>query len=293
VLHQTTTEISEVLDLALGRAARAIEDRNLQVFVRVPRTGLGVTCDPERIAQAFGNVLSNAVKYSSPQGRITIEAQRVDDRVQIVIRDEGAGIDADHLARILEPFRALVAEHSGLGLGLAIARELVELHSGTINVASAGVGRGTTVTIELPAVRSDTQVTPRQKTRRMRVLLVEDNHDTALALQHALETLGYEIALAHNGPVALTVARSFEPEVALLDINLPVMDGWELSRRLREVKVKGRNLPVIAVTARDQDQDKQRSAEAGFAGHLVKPIDLAELERVVEQLSAPRDPADQ
>ncbi|HUS27078.1 MAG TPA: hybrid sensor histidine kinase/response regulator [Kofleriaceae bacterium] len=288
-LRRTTLEIAQVIDLSLERLSRTFEETKTQVFVRVPRSGLGVDCDPERMAQVFTNVLHNAAKYSDPGSVVNVEAERSGESVRIRIRDSGPGIESHALEQIFEPFNGARPTNAGLGLGLGISRKLVELHSGKLAIRSDGGGSGTEVVIELPHTPAPdgALIPPINLERRKRVLLVEDNHDTAVALQRALETLGYQVALAHNGPVALTVARTFQPDVALLDINLPVMDGWELSKRLRELKVPSRELHFVAVTARDQEQDKQRSADAGFADHLVKPIDLNKLERVVENLPDP------
>jgi signal transduction histidine kinase/ActR/RegA family two-component response regulator len=290
-LRTTTLELAHVIDLSLEKLARPLEERRTQIFVRAPRVGLGIECDPERMAQAIANVVQNASQYSEPGSKVVIEAQNLDGRIRMQIKDEGAGIEASRLANLYVPFRETQgrAEHAGLGLGLAIARHLVELQGGDIRVDSAGIGKGTIVTIELPHQPAPAvEVTaPATKKARKRVLLVEDNHDAATALQKALEMLGYQVALAHNGPVALTVAKAFQPDVALLDINLPVLDGWELSKRLRELRVPARELHFVAVTARDQEQDRQKSAEAGFVEHLVKPIDLGKLERVVENLPDP------
>jgi signal transduction histidine kinase/ActR/RegA family two-component response regulator len=289
-LRTTKTELAYVIDLALERVARTLEERRTQIFVRAPRVGLGIECDPERMAQAIANVVQNASQYSEPGSKVVIEAQNIAGRIGMQVRDEGAGIDPGRLANLYVPFRETKRpDNAGLGLGLAIARHIIELQGGEIRVESAGVGRGTSVTIELPHQRTPAvEVTAAAtKKARKRVLLVEDNHDAAIALQHALELLGYQVALAHNGPVALTVAKAFQPDVALLDINLPVMDGWELSKRLRELRVPSRELHFVAVTARDQEQDRQKSAEAGFVDHLVKPIDLGKLERVVENLPDP------
>lgn len=285
-LHPARVELAKVVDDAMQQVAKQLEERSTRVFVRVPRTGLEIECDPERIAQVLANVLDNASKFSESGSQVSVEASRVDNRARIVIRDQGAGIEPQRLAHVFEPFQDRNGTTHGLGLGLAITRNLIELHGGRVELNSV-VGQGTECVIELPMEATTTRAPApieKKKTARKRVLLVEDNHDTAVALQRALETLGYQVALAHNGPVALTVARSFQPDVALLDIGLPVMDGWELARRLRELKVPARELHFVAVTARDQDTDKQRSADAGFAEHLVKPIDLVKLERVVESL---------
>ncbi len=288
-LRPKPTELANIIDRAMELVTPMFNERNTQVFVRVPRVGLRLDVDSERIAQAIANLLSNAARYSEPGSRVWVQATRDFDRVRIVIKDEGGGIEPDRLAVIFEAFYQAPEARprsAGVGLGLAISRSLVELHGGTLTVTSPGAGQGTECAIELPTearavVTATASVAPAS---RRRLLLVEDNDDSARALKSALEQLGYVVALAHNGPVALNVARSFEPDVVLMDIGLPVMDGWELARRLREVRGGTQDTPVVAVTAFDRDVDKQRSTEAGFVEHLVKPIDLAKLQEVVESL---------
>lgn len=288
-LRPKPSELANIIDRAMELVTPMFEERNTQVFVRVPRVGLRLDVDPERIAQAIANLLSNAARYSEPGSRVWIHATRDYDRVRIVIKDEGSGIEPERLAVIFEAFYQAPESRprsAGVGLGLAIARSLVELHGGTLQVTSPGAGQGTECLIELPTearavAAATTTVAPAS---RRRLLLVEDNDDSARALKSALEQLGYIVALAHDGPIALNVARSFEPDVVLMDIGLPVMDGWELARRLREIRGPAHETPVVAVTAFDRDIDKQRSNEAGFVEHLVKPIDLAKLQQVVESL---------
>jgi signal transduction histidine kinase/ActR/RegA family two-component response regulator len=288
-LRPKPTELANIIDRAMELVTPLFEERNTQVFVRVPRVGFRLDVDPERIAQAIANVLVNASRYSERGSRVWVQAAREGDRVRVVIKDEGTGIEPDRLPVIFEAFYQPPETRprtSGLGLGLAISRSLVELHGGTLEVRSDGAGKGTEGTFEIPASARVATSLPTMATAgsRRKLLLVEDNDDTARSLKNALEQLGYVVALAHNGPVALNVARTFDPDVVLMDIGLPVMDGWELARRLREVRGATHNAPVVAVTAYDREIDKQRSTEAGFAEHLVKPIDLNRLQEVVESL---------
>jgi signal transduction histidine kinase len=284
-LDRARVELALVLDRAQECVRRFVQERHTQILVDLPRAGLAVDCDAGRLSQAIANVIMNASKFSAPGSKVSVEAIRVDDRVRVRVADAGSGIEPSRLARVFDAF-AEPDQAEGLGIGLAIARSLIELHDGTIRLDSAGVGHGTECTIELPVEAREASSRPSATARRprKRILLVEDNHDTAMALKSGLEQLGYQVALAHDGPVALTVARSFQPDVALIDIGLPVMDGWELARRLREMRVPSRELHFVAVTALDRDADKKRSADAGFADHLVKPFDLTKLERVVESL---------
>ncbi len=289
-LRAKPNELANVVDRAMELAAPMIEERRAQVFVRIPRAGLRLEVDSERIAQAIANLLTNAARFSEPGSRVWVQATRELGRVKIIVKDEGTGIEPEHMPAIFEAFYQAPETRprtAGLGLGLAIARSLIEMHGGTLRVTSAGSGHGTECVIELP-VEAQLATTAQPATgapaTRRRLLLVEDNDDTARALKNALEQLGYVVALAHNGPVALNVARTFDPDVVLMDIGLPVMDGWELARRLRALRGTIHDAPVVAVTAYDRDADKQKSVDAGFVEHLVKPIDLARLQQLVESL---------
>jgi signal transduction histidine kinase/ActR/RegA family two-component response regulator len=280
-MRRERIELSQIADRALELVAPLAQERDIRVFTSVPRTGLPIDGDRERLARVIRNALENAIQHSDPGTKVTLEAARAQERILIGIRDEGAGIAPEALARVFEAFTGPRTD-GGLGLGLAIARSLVELHFGTIHVHSEGLGRGTQCVIELPMAQAVAPIAqPSSAAGRTRLLIVEDNDDTARALRAALEQLGYAVALAHDGPVALNVARAFEPDIVLLDIGLPVMDGWELARRLRE---RSRELHFIAVTARDGEGDVQRSVDSGFIDHLVKPIDLGRLQQLVETL---------
>jgi CheY-like chemotaxis protein len=227
-----------------------------------------VATDTERVASAVAHLLAQSESC-------TLSAEIVGDRLRIIVSDPSWHVAMPRASR-----DSSLA--SGLGLAIAFARGLVEYQGGTL------VTHEDSVVLEVPV---DAEVAaappPRQTVRpknRKRLLLVEDHDDAARSLKAALELLGYEVALAHDGPVALTVARAFRPDVVLLDIGLPVMDGYELANRLRAINVSAHELHVVAVTAYGTDEFKRRSRELGFAEHLVKPVDLARLERVVESL---------
>lgn len=282
-LRRKHVELATVADRALEHVGPISDDRKVSVFVRVPRSGMVVDADGERLARALARVLTNAIEHSAPEASVRLEATPLGDRAHITITDHGAGIAASQLGRVFEAFRSGRAS-GGLGVGLAIARGIVELHGGVIALSSEGLGHGTECMLELPLAAKRELGEPRvpgESTVLRRLLLVEDNDDTARALANALKELGYEVAVAHDGPIALNLVRDFDPDVVLLDIGLPVMDGWELARRMRE---RTRELHIVAVTARDQDSDRQVSAEAGFVDHLVKPIDLGRLQQLVESL---------
>ena len=289
-LRRERVEVAEVLAAAIETSSPLFEQRMHRIDVDVPRTGLPVDVDPDRMAQVFSNLMTNAVKYSEPGSRIAIEARRVDDRVRVRVIDEGAGIAADMIDKVFDMFvqqaQTLERSRGGLGLGLSIVKSLVELHGGSVAARSEGVGHGTELTVDLPAAAEAArpqvvhEPVPLGGGLGKRILVVDDNDDAALSLKKALERLGYAVAIAHDGPAALRTAAVFEPEIALLDIGLPVMDGYELARRLREL---GR-LHLVALSGYGQEADRRRSAEAGFEVHLTKPVDLRHLESVVRSL---------
>jgi two-component system CheB/CheR fusion protein len=282
-LSRQVLQIATVLAKAIEMVSPLLEKRMQRLVIDVPRDGLAVDADPTRLAQVFQNLLTNAAKYSDPGAHIALRARRDADRVVVDVADRGIGIAPDLLPRLFDLFiqgeRALDRSQGGLGIGLAIARSLCELHGGTITAASSGSGAGSTFTVALPiAVRAAPPAPGRAVDRprsahAMRVLVVDDNVDAAQTLHDFLATLGHEPAIAHDGVAALQLAGSFKPEVAVLDIGLPVMDGYELARRLREQLGRDK-LRLIAVTGYGQDSDRARAREAGFDHHLVKPIAL-------------------
>ena len=296
-LHRRDIEIADLVAEALEVASPLLEQRGHVVEVDVPRHGLGVHADRERMVQAVSNLMTNAAKYSDPGSRITIRCTRTDDRVRLSVQDHGAGIAPEMLARVFDPFvqqeQTIDRARGGLGLGLAIVRSLVELHGGTVSAASEGTGRGSEFTIELPATTLAATPSPAPEvavepppSARGKILVVDDNEDAATMLGDALEQLGYEVAVAYDGPSALRIAAAFVPDVALLDLGLPVMDGFELAERLREQQPPTKRAHLVAVTGYGQDSDRQRSTRAGFERHLVKPVAFGMLSQVVAELVA-------
>jgi PAS domain S-box-containing protein len=286
-LARQVLELGAVLAKAIEMASPLLEKRMQRLSVDVSREGLTVDADPTRLAQVFQNLLTNAAKYSEPHTQITVRARGEDGRVVVEVSDQGIGIAADILPRLFELFvqgeRALDRSEGGLGIGLTIAKSLCELHGGTIEAASAGPGRGSTFTVSLPRAAREAGP-PRRRTAElaarvpdgMRVLIVDDNVDAAMMLHDFLVQIGHHAAVAHDGMVALEVAAAFRPEIALLDIGLPVMDGYELARQLRD-QAAGRPLRLLALTGYGQESDRARAREAGFDHHLVKPISLEAL----------------
>lgn len=298
-LHPREIEIADLVVEALEVSSPLLEQRQQRIEIDAPRQGLAVLADRERMVQAISNLLTNAAKYSDLGSSITIRASRTDDTVRLAIRDRGAGIAPDMLGRVFEPFvqqaQTLDRARGGLGLGLSIVRSLVTLHGGKVAATSEGLGRGSEFSIELPASRrvSAASAGPslegageRPRSPRAKVLVVDDNEDAAAMLSEALERLGYEVAVAHDGPSALRIVPEFEPDVALLDLGLPVMDGFELAERLREPEMQTKCPHLVALTGYGQDADKARSKCAGFERHLTKPIEIDTVSNVVEELVA-------
>jgi PAS domain S-box-containing protein len=289
-LRRRAVELSEAVLRAMEMAGPLLEPRAHRVDIRaVPAAGLAAYADPDRLAQILFNLLANAAKYSEPGSPIAVRAWAADDRVAFSVRDEGAGIAPEMIGRVFDMFvqqeQTIARSEGGLGLGLTIVRSLVELHGGSVAVQSPGLGKGSEFTVELPAAHAmldaaGNRVAGRTAARPRRVLVVDDNVDAASGLAELLRALGHEVELAHDGPRALAAARRFTPELALIDIGLPLMDGYELARRLR-TELAGRPVELVAVTGYGLERDRERSAQAGFADHLVKPIELASLERLL------------
>jgi PAS domain S-box-containing protein len=278
----------ERVDIALA-IARAVEaasylfvERCHDLAVDAPRHTLWVNADPVRLEQVWTNLLVNAAKYTDPQGSITVGARREGDQVVVRVRDNGIGIDPLLAPRIFDLFvqgeRRPDRSAGGTGIGLTLVRRLVELHGGTVDVMSAGRGKGSEFVVSLPA--SDAPI-PHPAARpapgtvlpeHRRVLVVDDNVDAADSLAMALRLSGQEVRVAYDGESALTIAAEIQPEAVLLDIGMPVMDGFRVARRLRETAGTERSL-LIAVTGWGRDEDRRLAKEAGFDHHLVKPVD--------------------
>ena len=294
-LQRKRIEIVEAVAKAVEMASPMLEQRQHHLALEVPASGLLVDGDPTRLAQVLANLLTNAAKYTEPGGHIAVAGRREGEQVVITVSDDGMGISAEILPHIFELFmqerQALDRSSGGLGLGLAIVRSLVTLHGGTVDAVSAGRGCGSVFTVRLPAAALAREVslpsgpnpTVAKAGAGRTILVVDDNEDAAEVLAAGLEMLGHKTQVAHDGPEALRVMADFKPDFALLDIGLPVMDGYELARRLRQEPSLA-HTRLVAVTGYGQDSDRQRSKEAGFDAHLVKPIQLPELAALIKKL---------
>jgi signal transduction histidine kinase len=291
----------EPLDVAtlINRAVETIEpllqERKHELTLQIPPDPLRVDGDSTRLTQALGNVLGNAAKYTECGGRIDLRCTRQGTDVEIRIRDNGIGIPADLLPRIFDLFTQLDrrSDHalSGLGIGLALVRRLVEMHGGSIIAFSDGAGTGSEFVIRLPLLAEEA-VRPENKGQARngdapavprRILLADDNVDALESLARVLRLHGHEVFSAPNGALALETAVRHMPEVALLDIGMPLLDGYEVARRIR-AQEWGKGVTLVALTGWGQESDRRRSQEAGFDTHLVKPLDLDQLTTLLAQL---------
>ncbi|HET9959898.1 MAG TPA: ATP-binding protein [Polyangiaceae bacterium] len=287
-LKQERLEISVAVAKAIELASPLLEQRKHALSVSVPNRGLCVNGDVARLSQVISNLLTNAAKYTSPGGQITISAEAVADQVEIAVSDTGMGIAPEVLPHIFEAFvqerQAIDRSQGGLGIGLTIVRNIVEQHGGSVSAGSQGPGRGSRFLVRLPRLTAPlseaAEAPPKSEPAKMalcghalRILVVDDNEDGAEMLALALSRRGYETRVAHDAPTALRAAAEFAPDVAFLDIGLPVMDGYELAAHLRLLPgLTG--LRLIAVTGYGQESDRRKTREAGFQQHLVKPVNI-------------------
>jgi PAS domain S-box-containing protein len=290
-LRLEPVELAAVVDTAIETARPLIDSRQHELTVVLPEAPLWLEADALRLAQVLSNLLTNAAKYSEPQGEIRLSAEQRGEELTIRVSDRGLGIEPQLLPRIFEMFSqgkpAIDRAEGGLGIGLALVKGLLGLHGGTIEASSAGIGQGSTFTVRLPISRHAQRAgsldaaegVKREQTRTRRVLVVDDNRDSAESLALLLSLQGHEIRCAHSGAEALEVASEFRPQMVLLDIGMPHMNGYEVAARIR-AQTGGREIMLVAVTGWGQTEDKRRASEAGFDQHLVKPIgpqDLAKL----------------
>jgi len=291
-LRRAPVDLSALVHGAAHDLAATIEAAGHTLRLQLAPAPVMVDGDATRLAQVVINLLTNAVKYTPQGGTIDLVLACEPGLAEIRVRDTGIGIPADALATVFEMFSqlepALERARGGLGIGLALVRGIVELHGGSIRADSAGPGRGSEFTVRLPLAEgahcapSGMAADAGAAAAGVRILVVDDNHDAAHMLVMALQLFGCDTAVAHTADMALEVADTFRPEVALLDIGLPDMNGYELARRLRLLP-GGVAMTLIAATGWGQDKDRQRAFDAGFDHHLTKPIDLDQLRTLLPQ----------
>ena len=282
-LQRERVLIDAVVARAVETARPLIDARKHELALELPEELLSVEGDPTRLVQIVGNILHNAAKFMEPGGRIVLSVSREDSYAVISVRDFGLGIQADLVSKIFDLFSQVHQKsetaHGGLGIGLALVRRLVEMHGGVVTANSEGLGKGTEMVVRLPVigVQSTVVALPTTDSKRppqvspRRILVADDNSDAVEALALQLRLAGHEVRSANDGLEALEVAETFAPQVVLLDLGMPRMDGYEAAREIRR-KWWGKSATLVALTGWGGQQDRQKTTDAGFDAHLVKPV---------------------
>ena len=294
-LRKSDVQLSSVIQHSLELARPLLDSAHHELRVDLPEEPIYLHADPARLAQVFGNLLSNSCRYTKPGGVISVSARRENNQVLVTVKDNGAGIPREKLDSIFEMFtqvdRGPERSQGGLGIGLTLVKRLVEMHGGVVEARSAGGGLGSEFEVRLPTIAQPAPTLPSRgrvatstviPTRR--ILIVDDNEDSAESLAMLLEITGNKTYLAHDGVEAIEAVEKHRPEVLLLDIGLPKINGHEVCRRVRE-QPWGKDIVVIALTGWGQEEDRRKSREAGFDGHLVKPVNYDELLELLRSFS--------
>jgi PAS domain S-box-containing protein len=280
-LRPQPVDLATLIRSATAAVQPLFDERKHDLRVQIEPGSIALDADPTRLEQVLVNLLTNAAKYTEPGGRIEMTARRQSGRVLIQIRDNGIGIAPELIPRVFELFsqgdRTLARSEGGLGIGLTMVAKLVEMHGGTVTVASEGPGRGSTFTVELPArvtesPSADAAPAATKEPARTRILIVDDNADLTQSLARLLRLLGHEVETAYDGPAGVEAARAFRPQFILLDIGLPSLDGYQVVGQLRR-DATTKQATIIAITGYGQEEDRQRALAAGFDHHLAKPVD--------------------
>ena len=291
-LRRSEVELSSVIQQAVEVARPLIDSAGHKLTIDLPRDPIYLNADRARLAQLFGNLLNNSSKYTRPEGTISLSAKQMGGEVLVTVKDNGAGIPQDKLDSIFDMFmqvdRTSEQSQAGLGIGLTLVKRLTQMHGGSIEARSAGEGQGSEFVVRLPvlskpAVSSQPESAVESSLGR-RILIVDDNRDSADSLAMLLEITGNKTYMAYDGVEAVEAIEKYRPEVVLLDIGLPKLDGHEVCRRIRE-QTWGRDIVVIALTGWGQEDDRRKSEEAGFNGHLVKPVDYDKLLHLLGSLT--------
>jgi CheY-like chemotaxis protein/two-component sensor histidine kinase len=289
-LQRERVDLAAVVGSALETSRPLIDASKHQISVSLPQRPLTLEADAVRLAQVVSNLLNNAAKYTPEGGRIWLSAEAEAGSAVIRVRDTGLGIPGEMLGRVFDMFmqmdQSLERAQGGLGIGLTLVKRLVEMHGGTVEAHSDGPGKGSELVVRLPLAAGEAETDAlaraagdarKQPPPSRRILVVDDNQDSADTLAMLLELHGNEVQVAYDGPEALAAARDFGPEVVFLDIGLPGMDGYEVARQMRAEPLLGKAM-LVAQTGWGQEEDKQRALDAGFDHHLTKPVDPAALD---------------
>jgi PAS domain S-box-containing protein len=303
-LRRSEVELSSVIQQAVEVARPLLDSAGHELVIELPREPIYLYADRARLAQVFGNLLNNSAKYTGPEGAISLAAECTNGEVVVTVKDNGAGIPPDKLNSIFDMFmqvdKTSDQSQGGLGIGLTLVKRLVEMHGGSVEPRSAGEGLGSEFVVRLPVLAQSAEGEPNGGVVESsggsaaagverRVLIVDDNRDSAESLAMLLEITGNKTFVAHDGLEAVEAAEQHRPDVMLLDIGLPKLDGHEVGRRIRE-QPWGKDIVVIALTGWGQEEDRRKSQEAGFNGHLVKPVDYDELLALLARLTNNRHP---
>ncbi len=294
-LRRRPVELASVVNQAVEAARSLVQCMEHDLSVRLPPQPLYLNADPARLAQVMGNLLDNACKFTHRGGRLSITVEREDQQAAIRVRDTGIGITSDQLTRIFDMFAqvdtSLERSTSGLGIGLTLVRNLVELHGGTVEVHSAGAGQGCEFVVRLPLAVETSEPAPEPTVsdpppgKLRRVLIVDDNWDSATSLEMLVKLTGpHETHVAYDGLEGVKAAATFRPHVVLLDIGLPKLNGYDACRRIRKQPWSDGML-LVAVTGWGQEEDREKSQDAGFNAHMVKPVGLAALMKLLDSVS--------
>ena len=293
-LKKARIDLSDVLGSAVDAIRPSINEAGHALHIKLPDAPIMLDGDPNRLTQVFANILNNASKYTTGNGQIWLSAEREGDEAVVRIRDTGLGIPQLMQQRIFEMFtqidRPIELGYTGLGIGLTLVKRIVEMHAGTVAVHSEGSERGSEFTVRLPVAveehqhHGETAGTQAPPLLRHRVLVVDDNRDSAQLLGLVLKVLGNDICLAHDGSEAVKAAEEFQPSVILMDLGMPKMNGYDAARIIRQ-QAWGENMVLVALTGWGQEEDKQRTHDAGFNFHLTKPAEPAAIQRLLETLS--------
>jgi PAS domain S-box-containing protein len=297
-LRRSRVLLKDIVSSAVETARPAMETAGHHLTISLPVGPIHLDADLTRLAQVFSNLLTNSAKYTERGGYVWLAAERRGGEVIVSVRDTGIGIPADALPRIFDMFsqvdRSMERSAGGLGIGLALVKGLVEMHDGTVTAASEGQGKGSTFTVKLSVLGTHTRpllAAPSNKTEsdagpRRRILVVDDNRDSANSMAMLLRLRGNDVAMAHDGLEAVQTAEQFRPEVILMDVGMPKLNGYDAARRIRE-QPWGAPVIIIALTGWGQEGDRALSKEAGCDGHLVKPVSLPDLEKLLTELEGP------
>jgi PAS domain S-box-containing protein len=290
-LRRERIELATVVMQAVEATRTQYQKAGHELTISLPGKPVTLFADPTRLTQVVGNLLNNACKFTNRGGHVSLTADLHDQLAEIRVRDDGIGIAAEELPRIFEMFTQLENAHDrsrdGLGIGLTLVKNLVEMHGGSVSAHSEGLGRGSEFIVSLPVLEEPQVPAPRPSARprsatSRRILIVDDNVDGAESLAKLLRLGGHEALVTHDGQGALEAAERERPDVVLLDIGLPGMDGYEVCRRIRQ-EPWGKEVVLVAVTGWGQEADRHRSDEAGFDAHLVKPVDLQMLAPLLDR----------